>query len=73
MASLHSGIDVETTLRLMDVADEIRRQRADRYEVLHELEANTRERIKAHVLRIYEGLGETIEPGLVDCGSSMCR
>lgn len=62
----HSTLDVEATLRLMDVADELKRRGQQDEQVLTELAAGSREKAKAQLLRIYDELDESIDPALVD-------
>jgi len=62
----HASIDVEATLRLMDVADELKRQAHEREQLVTDLEGGTREQIRAHLLRMYDELDESVDPALVD-------
>jgi hypothetical protein len=57
-----SPIDLEKTLRLMDVADEVRRQHR---RVQQHLEASDRERIKHHLMRRYKVMGHDADPELL--------
>jgi hypothetical protein len=61
--SQESQIDLERTLRLMDVADEIRRQRR---RVTEHLEVSDREKIRDHLLKRYKEMGHEADPALID-------
>lgn len=56
-------IDLERTLRLMDVTDEIRRQRR---RVTEHLEISDREKIRDHLLKRYKEMGHEADPALID-------
>jgi hypothetical protein len=56
-------LDLEATMRLMDVADEIRRRDL---QVARHLESTDREAIKRHVRERYAALGETPDERLLD-------
>ena len=56
-------LELERTFRLMDVADEIRRQHR---RISAHLEASDREKIKAHLLERYRAMGHQADPTLID-------
>ena len=56
-------IDLERTFRLMDVADELRRQRR---RVEEHLETSDRDSIKAHLIERYRAMGHDADPQLID-------
>jgi hypothetical protein len=56
-------IDLEKTLRMMDVADEMRRRRQ---RVEEHLEASDREKIRQHLLEQYRAMGHEANPSLLD-------
>ncbi|UCF20757.1 MAG: hypothetical protein JSU87_04945 [Gemmatimonadota bacterium] len=64
MARKHdTRIDLEKTMRFMDVADEIRRQQR---RVQEHVEQTDRDQIKAHLMQRYEELGYKADPQLLD-------
>lgn len=56
-------LELERTFRLMDVADEIRRQHR---RISAHLENSDRERIKSELLERYRGMGHQADPALID-------
>lgn len=61
--SEQAKLDLERTLRLMDVADALRRQQR---RVTEHLEVSDREKIRAHLLQRYREMGHQADPALID-------